>query len=371
MDQRMRLPCCGTPAIKIPTKRVLRNKKKESLKQKYETDDNKPCLCKEKIWDSKNQTSNTKTSTDATMYTFTYLEPVNSNNYINGNVNDNVTNEVTNDVTDDVSDANNDGVIEMVTDFTTDVATDKVTNVSIAGVTNVASDIVTYIDINGDNDQVTDAIADEVIDVVTEEIDKVVEEDADITSLSGITTTEENINPDKSIIKYRHVGDLQRSYDTLQQNENKPDDSNNSDYEHVPDDSALKQLVSYVYLKNYKNEDIGIKPKTEAIKNLMRQKEAVANTKVLNKAKTVKPNFAKQQTKRQRLKAARKLVPLSKYDIKHNRIEDQGPLDDSSLKTNRETSKDISSDDSYFETKLNSIKNMPFNDLGHDRRFKE
>lgn len=335
----------------------MRNKKWGSLKQKYETDGNKSCLCKEKNFDANDHTSNTKTSTDASMYTFTYLEPVNSDNYIDGNVNDNVTNEVTDDVTDDVIDANNDRVIEVVTDITTDVATDEVTD--------RIANVVTYIDINGDHDQVTDAITDEVIDVVTEEIDKVAEENADITSLSGITTKEENVNLDKPIIKYRHVGDLQTSYDTLQQNETKYDDSKNSDDEYVPDDSALQQLVSYVYLKNNKNEDVGTK--TEATKSVMRQKKAAANTKVLNRAITVKPNSARQQTKRQRLQAASGLGPLSKYDIKHNRIEDLDPLNDYSLKTNREISEDISSD----VTELYTFKNMPFNYLGHDRRFKD
>lgn len=276
----MRFSCCGGRVNKISSKEFMRNKKGKRVKSKYQTHGNGPCLCKENSLDGKYHTSTTKKTPE--LSTFTYLVPDDDSN-------NNFPDEVFDDVTENVTAAYNEVVTDVaeVNDVEPNGSPEDVTDKSI----DVASDDVTYTDIDEINDQVTESVTDKAIGVitdkyidgVTDQIDKVTEENA---TLSGNTTTKKNVNLEEPTVKHRHVSNFEIPFDTFAQSENKNDNNNISD-EYVPDDSALQQLVSYVYLKNHKTEE-NVKPlklPTSIIPNKKATKNKIVKTKTAAKTK--------------------------------------------------------------------------------------
>lgn len=404
-DKRTHSNCCGAPVNNILSKMNMGKKQWEPIENK--TNGYRPCICKSinhspqvNISEFNNYvTTTTETTTDVSTYTFTYLEPVYSNNGL--------INEVV-DIAQNVTDANIKEVTD-VTEIVKDVPIDEKTNVDIVELNHVkpnaspkivtdklidVANEVTFFDIDQINYQVTETVTDRVIGIITEKdihvvIDEVnTEEGVDLTIHSGITTTEKNASPEQPAVKFRHVGDFQEAYDTLEQSETKIDNNNNSDYDYVPDDRALQELVSYVYLKKHKTKDDVEPLKSTSIErkkinniNTVGQikKAAIAkaptlatkkvSAEVVNKALTIKPKSEKYQTKNPRPEAKtatqKKSGTISKpnkseYEIKYYRTND---LDNTGLETNREIADGISSDNSYFQ-------NMPFHYLGYERKFK-
>lgn len=384
------LSCCDPPGNKIPSKEAMRYKKWERFKWKYEMVQDDPCVCKEISFDAKYYHPTNETSTDVD--TFTTANPDNSDDSL---------------IEEDVTNTNNevaDGVTDMIINVSTDVENNADISAFIDVIPNGSPEVVVNKVHDEFSNQVTDVDIDEtnyqVTEIVTDEVDKVL--NSDDTILSDTSTTKKKVSYDEPTIKYRHVGDFQTPYDIMEQSETTSDNNNSSDYEYIPDDNDLQQLVSFVYLKDHKKEE-AVKPsklltidepKIRATKNILGLTKTTASpktqstkkipTKVLDRAVIDTPNSVLYPKKGQKPKAksftTKSSRPISKlgrppatykpvnkpkYELKYYRTTNVAPLQYLGLKQNREISEDISSDNSYFETKLN----MPFNYLGHKTKF--
>lgn len=175
---------------------------------------------------------------------------------------------------------------------------------------------------------------------------------------------------------FEHDGDLVMS--DLEQKKTGSDDhlnpegDNYLDGDYTPDnDSALQQLVSYVYLNKTKNQ-VPHKPKTIKLKQLQNSNmknalptatEKVSKTTVYRAVtRTSKPGIDAAKCRRPVKNMARnsdtkytlyspsiKPIDISKLRIQHERSEDQA-FGDSSLKTNRAKADDNYTDNSKFKS---------------------
>lgn len=281
-DQNNKFSCCRAVIEKLKLKDILRQTNWERLKWKYEKDSNDSCLCKVDLFSGKYNTSITGPTTDASAHTFTYKEHDGSNNDFTDNITDHVTSDLTDAdeyiqltdiVTDTIADAPIDDMtdVQVVKDGPPEVITDK---------DNGAIDKV--ININEKNDEVT-----EIVDVFTDEVDKVFKKAEDLNILSDITTTEENASYKKKTVKHGYLGYVQKR-NTLENSETKGDNNINSEY--VPEDSALKQLVSFLYPQQYKDDTnvespkipTSIAPKQKATEHLIARTSIAVTTNVPN-----------------------------------------------------------------------------------------
>lgn len=377
----MQFSCCHAVIDNVVIKDIMRNKKWERLKWKYQNDNGTDsCLCKVKVFAGVYHNSTTKTTTDMSSHTFTYLTHDNSNKRF--------TDDITNHVNDDVTDANEnvEKVTDVVTDMKANVTTDDLTNAHLSKVRpNGSPKVITDKDNRAsdgviDFDEINVQVTDKVIDVVGDEVNKVKLEDEDLTTLSDTTTTEENVSIEEITIKYRHVSDLQKLDGALEHSEIKSDNNYDPVNEYAPDDSpALQQLVSFLYQKNNKNnrnaESLelpeSIESKKRATRNLIKRKEIAAKPikKPIIYHTIPQKSDAKSITKKSGImsKPSYKPVIKSKYE-KYYRSKDLVP-DYSDLKINRDIFKDMSSDNSYFETNLNSLENMRLTYQGREEKF--